>query len=199
MGVARRGGRLALLSVAALVALAVLSFAPAPAPVLAQGDGVTLEWFGWSHYRLTSPMGKVIHINPFINGNPDASIGVDDITKVDLVLPSDGHGDETGQTIAIAQKTGARVFAPFELGTALTAQGVPAAQVVRASPGDRIVMDGITIHQSGVQRSGGRFLHHLRERLDRLLQRKLGGDTGSGDVGCRLQAGRDDLPHVSRA
>ena len=147
MGVARRGGRLALLSVAALVALAVLSIVPAPAPALAQDGGLTLEWFGWSHFRLTSPTGKIIHTNPFINGNPDAAISLDDISKVDLLLVADGHSDEVGQTAPIAQKTGAMVFAAGGLNGWLIEQGVPQAQLVGrfANPGQFYNMGDIRV------------------------------------------------------
>jgi L-ascorbate metabolism protein UlaG (beta-lactamase superfamily) len=145
-----RAGRraLAALSVlgAALAAVVAVAVVPAATPAAAQTGNVTLEWFGWSHFRLTSPNGKVILINPFVT-NPDSTVSLDDITAADLILPADGHPDETGQTAEIAIKTGAKIFAPFELGTYLQgpAKGVPAAQVVRAGPGARMVMDGITV------------------------------------------------------
>jgi len=139
----------------ALAAVLAVTIAPA-APAQAQAGAVTLEWFGWSHFRLTSPNGKVILLNPFLT-NPDSTISLDDLSKVDLILPADGHGDELGQTPEIAMKTGAKIFAPFELGSWLQgpAKNVPAAQVVRASPGDRMVMDGITIRMVTSQHGSG--------------------------------------------
>jgi L-ascorbate metabolism protein UlaG (beta-lactamase superfamily) len=145
-----RAGRraLAALSVfgAALAAVVAVTVVPAATPAAAQAGEVTLEWFGWSHFRLTSPNGKVIIINPFLT-NPDSTMSLDDLTNAQLILPADGHPDETGQTAEIAIKTGAKIFAPFELGSYLMgpAKGVPAAQVVRAGPGARMVMDGITV------------------------------------------------------
>ncbi|MFN8633744.1 MAG: MBL fold metallo-hydrolase [Chloroflexota bacterium] len=146
MGITRLAGRRALAFAVALAAVLTVALLPATAPAQAQDGAVTLEWFGWSHFRLTSPNGKIIHINPFLT-NPDSAVSLDDINKVDLILPADGHGDEQGQTAEIAIKTGAKVFAPFELGSYLQgpAKNVPAAQVVRAGPGARLVMDGITI------------------------------------------------------
>src|SRR6266536_1145187 len=155
MTLSQWAGRLGVFALAVLFALGIVAVAPTPTPALAEAGAVTVEWFGWSHYRLTSPNGKVIHLNPFIDGNPDAAIGLDDITQADLILPADGHGDETGQTVAIAQKTGAKIFAPFELGTSFMAQGVPAAQVVRGGPGDRLIMDGITIRMVGSVHGSG--------------------------------------------
>jgi L-ascorbate metabolism protein UlaG (beta-lactamase superfamily) len=143
MDTLRRAGQRALALIAALAAVLMVASVPSASPAHAQG-AVTLEWFGWSVFRLTSVNGKVIMINPFLT-NPDTSLSLDDLSSVDLILPADGHPDETGQTVAIAQKTGARVFSPFELGTWLTNQGVPQPQVVRAGPGARLVMDGITV------------------------------------------------------
>ncbi len=52
-----------------------------PAPSTAQGRTVTLQWLGWSHYRFTSPEGRVLLTNPFVN-NPDSPVRLVDITVV---------------------------------------------------------------------------------------------------------------------
>lgn len=142
---------------AALAALALVGPVPfAAAPVAqAQSGTVRLEWFGWSNFRLTSVNGKVILINPFIVGNPDAAISVDDINQADLILAANGHGDEIGSTVPLAQKTGARVFVPFELGTWIMEQGVPAGQVSRSGQGQRLIMDGITVQMVGAVHGSG--------------------------------------------
>src|SRR5690242_207949 len=130
----------ALLVLSGIVALAVLfvsagSAAPAAQPA---GGSVTVEWFGWSHYRFTSPTGKVILTNPFTS-NPDSPIKPEDIDKADLIVVADGHGDEVGSTVAIAQNTGAMVLAPGGLNSWLVEQGVPRQQVPKTffQPGDR--------------------------------------------------------------
>jgi L-ascorbate metabolism protein UlaG (beta-lactamase superfamily) len=108
---------------------------------------VTVEWFGWSHFRLTSPNGTIIHLNPFITGNPDAAISLDDITKVDLILPSDAHPDEMGQAVEIAQKTGAKIFAPGAVNSWFIEKGVPQAQLAQrfGSQGNVYRMEGVTV------------------------------------------------------
>jgi len=55
--------------------------------------------------RFTSPTGKVILTNPFTS-NPDSPIKPEDIAKADLIVVADGHGDEVGSTVAIANLTG---------------------------------------------------------------------------------------------
>src|SRR3990170_8741402 len=103
----------------------------------AQGNPGTLEWLGWSHFRITSGEGKVILINPFITGNNDSIVKLEDITRADVILVADGHGDEgANDAIPLAQKTGAKVIGGgFELGSWFIARGVPAAQVIRTNPG----------------------------------------------------------------
>ncbi len=121
----------------------------------AQSGPVKVEWFGWSFFRFTSPNGKVILTNPYITGNPDAAVKLEEITKADLILVPDGHGDEIGDTVAIAKNTGARVVAVFELGTWFAGKGVPEAQVLRRNPGSRLVWEGITIRVVGSVHGSG--------------------------------------------
>ena len=130
----------------ALAMLALMRPVDAPAPAAsAQAGTVQVEWLGWSFFRFTSPTGKVILTNPFIVGNPDAAVSLDDIARADLILVPNAHGDEVGSTVAIAQKTGARTLQPFELGTFFMQQGLPAGQVIRSNPGNRLLWEGITI------------------------------------------------------
>jgi L-ascorbate metabolism protein UlaG (beta-lactamase superfamily) len=132
------------LTALALLFVSVGSAAPAAQP--ATGT-VTVEWFGWSHYRFTSPSGKVVLTNPFTS-NPDSPIKPEDIAKADLIVVADGHGDEVGSTVAIAQNTGATVLAPGGVNAWLVEQGIPRAQVPRNffQPGDRYLgVPGITV------------------------------------------------------
>lgn len=147
---------LALLAlVAAVASLALVArlgspAAPTAAPTV-QNAGVTAEYLGWSFYRLTSPTGKVVLTNPFVN-NPDAPVTLDEVTGrgADLIVVSDGHGDEQGQTIEIAQATGARVVTPsFEMGTWFADMGIPRPQLSFTSPGDVYRYEGITVRALG--------------------------------------------------
>ncbi|MBI4330368.1 MAG: MBL fold metallo-hydrolase [Chloroflexi bacterium] len=154
-----------LLVVAMIVAMAgVLKFGLAdrltPVGRAANGTQIeapTLEWLGWSHFRVTTSTGKVILFNPFITGNADASVKLEDITKADIILVPNGHRDEQGDAVAIAQKTGAKLVAGgFELGSWFIQKGVPPAQVVRSNPGNWHDFGGIivrvvnSVHGSGL-------------------------------------------------
>ena len=133
-----------LMTLALAVASAVTTL-PLLAQPAAQPGTVTLEWLGHNAWRFTSPTGKVVLANPFVT-NPDSPISVDRIDRADLILVTDGHSDEVGQTIEIAQNTGARVMAgSWGLGGWFIDMGLPATQVSRTSPGGRDRSDGITV------------------------------------------------------
>src|SRR5689334_13143982 len=131
-----------------LAALAIVFVsAGSAAPAAQSGGTVKVEWFGWSHYRFTSPTGKVVLTNPFTS-NPDSPIKPEDIQKADLIVVADGHGDEVGSTVAIANLTGATVLAPGGVNSWLVEQGIPRAQVPKNffQPGDRYTgLPGITV------------------------------------------------------
>jgi len=67
--------------------------------------------------------GKTVLIDPFLTGNPKAAASADEV-EADAILLTHGHGDHIGDTVAIAQRTGATVVAIVELAEELKAAGV---------------------------------------------------------------------------
>ena len=68
--------------------------------------------------------GKTLLFDPFISPNPLAkSIDAKKI-PADFILVSHGHGDHVADLIEIAQRTGATVIAPFEVGEWFEKKGV---------------------------------------------------------------------------
>jgi L-ascorbate metabolism protein UlaG (beta-lactamase superfamily) len=62
-------------------------------------------------------------IDPFLTGNPKATISADDAAATTILL-THGHGDHLGDTVAIAKRTGAPVVAIGELAGELGHEGV---------------------------------------------------------------------------
>ncbi len=130
---------------------------------------VEMQFYGNQHFRLTSPGGKVILINPWIKGNKDAPFGVDHYKKgeVDLILVTAGHGDDMGQAVEIAANTGAAVFAPAELGGWMAGKiaemGGSKSQVYGGAISGRYQLGDITVqmlqalHGTGISAAGGRY------------------------------------------
>jgi L-ascorbate metabolism protein UlaG (beta-lactamase superfamily) len=81
-----------------------------------------VRWLG--HAALLVETGGLnLLIDPFLNGNPAAAIKADDAIA-DFILVSHGHGDHVGDTVAIAQRTGATVIANYEISEWLLKQGL---------------------------------------------------------------------------
>ncbi|MDX2098499.1 MAG: metal-dependent hydrolase [Leptolyngbyaceae cyanobacterium bins.59] len=91
-------------------------------PSTAQSSaGTQLHWYGQSAYKLTTPSGKVLLLDPWIKnpGNPTGETDLAKLDKVDLILVTHGHGDHVGDAVAIARKTQAKLVTTFDLGNAL--------------------------------------------------------------------------------
>ena len=129
-----------------LLAIAVSFLAGSPR-LFAQDKGeVKMEWLSHSHFRFTTPTGKVVLTNPHLD-NPDNKTKLEEITKADVIVVADGHRDEIGKAPEIAARTGAKIVAVRELavGYLTTVAKVPEKQLVLAGIGDRFNFDGITV------------------------------------------------------
>ncbi len=81
-----------------------------------------VTWFG--HASMGIQLGDVhILIDPFFSGNPAAAVSPEEV-RADYILVSHGHGDHVGDTLRIAERTGALVIANFEVANWLSNQGV---------------------------------------------------------------------------
>jgi L-ascorbate metabolism protein UlaG (beta-lactamase superfamily) len=99
---------------------------------VAHADGKSqLTWYGHAAFKLVTPAGKVLLIDPWISNplNPDGAKQAAAIDKADLILITHGHSDHIGDAVAIAKKTKAQLVASFDLGNAIVHDGgFPAAQ-----------------------------------------------------------------------
>ena len=82
----------------------------------------TVTWLGHGAFQIDSA-GRSILIDPFLTGNPAAATTADAV-NADAIIVSHGHGDHLGDTVAIAQRTGAVVIANYEITEWLARQGV---------------------------------------------------------------------------
>ena len=64
----------------------------------------TLTWLGHATFRVDSPGGKRIYIDPFLNGNPKCPDNEQTPERVDVIALTHGHGDHVGDTIDLAKK-----------------------------------------------------------------------------------------------
>lgn len=115
--------RVRLVGLAAALCLALGWAAPAPAA----GGKVELLWLGQSAFRVTTPGGKNILIDPYITKNPktpDEWKDLDKLGKLDVVLVTHGHGDHFGDAAAIVRQQHIQMWGPAGLADTLYELGI---------------------------------------------------------------------------
>ncbi len=81
-----------------------------------------VQFLGHACFTLSDGDTTVL-IDPFLTGNPKAAIAADDVTPT-TILVTHGHGDHIGDTVSIAQRTGAPTVAIVEIANELGEDGI---------------------------------------------------------------------------
>ncbi len=85
--------------------------------------GITLTWYGHATIGL-EVAGKQILVDPFLTDNPVAAAKPESLSP-DYIWISHGHGDHTGDALAIAKRCGATIISNFEIAGWFEAKGIP--------------------------------------------------------------------------
>jgi len=78
-------------------------------------NGIKLTWLGHSTFRVETPKGKTIIIDPWIMGNPMCPEAEKKVKKVDVLLCTHGHGDHIGDAVEIVRQHNPLVVGIYEL------------------------------------------------------------------------------------
>ncbi len=86
--------------------------------------GVKLTWLGHATFKIQTPAGKTILIDPWVAGNPACPEKLKTFDQLDVMLITHGHFDHMGDAVALAKKYKPTVVAIFEVASWLEAKGV---------------------------------------------------------------------------
>jgi L-ascorbate metabolism protein UlaG (beta-lactamase superfamily) len=86
-------------------------------------NGVRITWLGHSTFRIETPGGKTVLIDPWIN-NPICPESAKKLSKVDVMLITHGHFDHIADAVEIAKAHDPVVVGIFELCQWLQQKGV---------------------------------------------------------------------------
>jgi L-ascorbate metabolism protein UlaG (beta-lactamase superfamily) len=121
---------------------------------------VALTWLGHGSYRIDSPGGKRIYVDPWLE-NPKCPEAEREPERMDIMVLSHGHGDHIGSAVRVGQRHSPAVVAMFELASWLEAQGVANASALGMNKGGTVEIEGIkfnmthALHSSGFIENGG--------------------------------------------
>ena len=109
----------------------------------------SIRWLGHALFQVVSPTGKILYIDPWVDGNPSCPIQLQEIERADMVLVTHNHFDHSGQTVQLIRQTGATLVAMVETTEALKAEGVPPERTlfegIGMNIGGQVTLDGIRV------------------------------------------------------
>jgi L-ascorbate metabolism protein UlaG (beta-lactamase superfamily) len=106
---------------------------------------IPLTWLGHASFRLDSPGGKRIYVDPWLTGNPKCPEAEQTPDRIDLIALTHGHGDHVGDTVALWKQFQPPVVALVELRGWLSSQGLPQEMAHAPNKGGTAHVDGIGI------------------------------------------------------
>lgn len=114
----------------------------------------SLTWLGSNAFRLTSPRGVRIYIDPWLE-NSDCPAGERSPQPADLIILTHGHFDHIGQTMDIWRQFSPFVVAPQDVRHWLERQGLTHDARYGPDIGGTIEVSGISIAMTEARHSGG--------------------------------------------
>lgn len=121
-----------------------------------------LTWLGHASFRLDSPGGKRIYVDPWLS-SPTCPDSEKEPERIDLIALTHGHSDHVGETVELVKRFGCPVVALVELRRWLDEQGATAQDMSHApNKGGTVTIDGVKITLTDANHSSsspdGRYL-----------------------------------------
>ena len=85
---------------------------------------IQITWLGHSTFKVVSPEGTVILIDPWVMGNPSCPEPQRHFDCLDIMLLTHGHFDHIGDAVELGKKYSPEVVGIYELGHWLESKGV---------------------------------------------------------------------------
>jgi L-ascorbate metabolism protein UlaG (beta-lactamase superfamily) len=120
--------------------------------------GVQITWLGHATFKIQTPAGKTILIDPWVMNNPKCPNDQKTFESIDLMLCTHGHGDHIGDAVELARKHDPVVVGVYEL--CLWMQKKGAKQISPMNKGGSQIIGDVRItmvsadHSCGIEDEG---------------------------------------------
>jgi L-ascorbate metabolism protein UlaG (beta-lactamase superfamily) len=120
-----------------------------------QTRGNKLTWLGHSAFRITTPSGKVIVIDPWVQSNPMCPEPFKKFERLDTLLITHGHFDHIADTVDFGKQFKPQIVAIYETGAWLESKGVTNVSAMNKGGSQTVGETEVTmvnaIHSCGIK------------------------------------------------
>ena len=120
---------------------------------MALGKDTAITYFGHSTFKITSPGGKTVLIDPWVKGNPACPETLHDIDSLDVMLITHGHFDHISDAVEIAKKLKPTVISNWEICEWMASKGVENCSPMNKGGSQQV--EGIKFVMTHAQHSSG--------------------------------------------
>jgi len=117
--------------------------------------GIKLTWLGHATFRIETPEGKTLIVDPWIAGNPKCPESEKNVKKADVLVITHGHFDHIADAVELAKRDGTMAVGIFELCTWLQKKGAKQISPMNKGGTQAVADVKITmvhaVHSCGIQ------------------------------------------------
>lgn len=117
--------------------------------------GIKLTWLGHSAFRIETPEGKRLYIDPWIAGNPMCPESEKNVQRADLLICTHGHFDHIADAVDVAKQHNSIAVGIYELCMWLEKKGVKQTAPMNKGGTQTVADVKITmvhaVHSCGIQ------------------------------------------------
>ena len=106
--------------------------------------GTAITWLGHATFRITTPSGKHLLVDPWVMQNPACPDELKDPGDIDVMLITHGHFDHIADAVELAKSKSPQVVSIPETSHWLGSKGV--GNLVEMNKGGTVEVDGIKVH-----------------------------------------------------
>jgi len=117
--------------------------------------GIKLTWLGHSAFRIETPEGKRLYVDPWIAGNPKCPENEKNVQRADVLICTHGHFDHIADAVDVAKKHDSVAVGIYELCAWLEKKGVKQTSPMNKGGTQTVADVKITmvhaVHSCGIQ------------------------------------------------